>query len=220
MSRHACAALASHTMPAVTPTLPHRHSLNTYRNKLMLSIKDIRDSHKLCELLGYFDVEIGDHIVEDWYAINEIAAFDSFGGEGAGGRYVLLPAGHVLFISSEGSAGVIANNFVAFLDLVSGCPYWQGILHFSHGGDFDCMTQAEELLRSDPRNEEDWPSERVAELRGLLGLGVPQRSYAKTLHAVVTNSEGNPNVLAFDGTPYGNLFGSFKPSDNPNWSAA
>lgn len=186
----------------------------------MLSIKDIRNSHKLCELLGHFDVEIGDHIEEDWFAISEIVAFDSFGGEGAGGRYVLLPAGRVLFISSEGSAGVIANNFFAFLDLVSGCPYWQGMLHFSHGGDFGCMAQAEEFLRSDPRNEEDWPSELVAELRELLGLGIPQTNYAKTLHEAVKDGEGNPNVLAFDGSLYGNLFGSFKPSDNPNWSDA
>jgi len=186
-------------------------------NEGTLSIKDIRKNPRICELLENFDVEIGKHIHEDWYAIRGIASFDSFGAEGAGGRHVLLPDGRILFISSEGSAGVIANDLIAFLDLVSGAPYWPDMLHFSFGGDLGFMTQAEELLRRDPHNEEDWPLELVAELRGLVGLRAPRRTYALTLHDALTNSDKNLQVLSSDGTPYGNLFGIFKPRDNPMW---
>ncbi|WP_453932577.1 hypothetical protein [Acidovorax temperans] len=200
-----------HSLPKPTSNNPHEWTL---------SLDDIRKSSELRDLLGHFDVEIGDHIHEDWYAISEIASFDSFGADGAGGRYILLPDQRILLISSEGSAGVIASDFVAFLDLVSGAPYWEDMLHFSRGGDLGYMTQAEELRRSDPRNDEDWPPELVAEFRGLAGLSAPHRTYAKTLHAAVTNGNRNPQVRSPDGTPYGNLFGSFKPTDNPRWRNA
>ena len=55
-------------------------------NKSDLSIEKIRSDQELCDLLGDFGVEIGEHLDEDWYRISGFASFDSFGGEGAGGR--------------------------------------------------------------------------------------------------------------------------------------
>ncbi len=182
----------------------------------LLSIDSIRKSPEICDLLGAFEVEVGAHIREDWYTIEGIEEFDAFGADGSGGRYILLPDGRVLFISSEGSAGVIANNLTDFMDLITGAPFWTDILHFSNGGDLACMKQAEELRRSAPSNEEDWPQEKIDRLRQLAGLGAPKKSYSDALHSCVAANLNSPRVTS----TYSNLFGRFTPLDNPAWRNA
>ena len=97
-----------------------------------ITLEALRSTPAICQLLGqYFDVEIGPHYAEDWYRIRDENGYDSFGVEGAGGRYIQLPSGQVLFIDSESSAGVIAASLVEFLNLAINAAYWPDVLHFS-----------------------------------------------------------------------------------------
>lgn len=182
-----------------------------------LSLEGVRSDQELCALLGDLCVEIGEHLNEDWYGIDGLASFDSFGGEGAGGRYILLPDERILFISSEGSAGTIAENMHDFLDLVSGAPYWGDMLNFSDGGDLALMVQAEFFLKNDPEFEDDYPRGSVKRIRELAGLGALKDGYAVALHRCVKAGDKNPRVMAPDGWVYHDLFGRFKPTDNPRW---
>ena len=184
-----------------------------------IPIESVRSNSELCELLWKLDVEIGEHVTEDWYKI-KTTSFDSFGADGSGGRFILLPDARILYISSEGSAGTLANNLLEFFDLLSGAPYWSDILHFSKGGVLSYMQEVESLRRDDESNGEDWPQSMIARFREILALGPTKEGYAAILHSRVKDGEGNPTVTAPDGSPYESLFGNFKPSDNPTWRNA
>src|SRR4051812_23683955 len=72
---------------------------------------------------------------EPWFTIDGIESPRQIGSDGSGGAFVLLPAQNVLYVSSEGRAGIIAGTFEAFVQLVVARPYWLDILKFSAGGD-------------------------------------------------------------------------------------
>src|SRR5262249_48030483 len=69
-----------------------------------------------------------------WFTIDGIDKIQLIGREGAGGVFVQLPDQRILYVSSEGEAGVIASDFNAFLQLIVAHPYWQDLLKFSGGG--------------------------------------------------------------------------------------
>ncbi|WP_196258757.1 hypothetical protein [Pelagibacterium limicola] len=53
-----------------------------------------------------------------------------FGYDGAGGTYHLLSDGRILYIDSEGYAGVVARDFDDFVGITTGIPDWQTALRF------------------------------------------------------------------------------------------
>jgi hypothetical protein len=185
-----------------------------------VTIENIRGNSDLCELFGCFDVEIhvDGHFEENWYFIIGEKNYDSFGSDGAGGRYILLSDERILYITSEGAAGIVADSFSCFADLISGAPYWHDILHFSCHGKLQFMKQAEKICKANFDTEEDWPEDAVIKFRTIFGLGKRRESYAKELRDAVLSGMKNIQVKAsVDGNVYGNLFGSFKPHDNPIW---
>ena len=182
-----------------------------------ITLEALRSTPAICQLLGqYFDVEIGPHYAEDWYRIPDEDGYDSFGAEGAGGRYIQLQSGKVLFIDSEGSAGVVAETLVEYLSLAINAAYWASMLHYSAGGQLAPMQTAERLLQSMACDEEDWPVAIRQSLNQALGI-TPLSSYADRLHQAVYNHAAQPLVLAPDGYAYDKLFGDFQPSDNLLW---
>src|SRR5690349_24052824 len=76
---------------------------------------------------------------EPWFTIDGIDTPRQIGSDGSGGALVLLPSQTVLYVSSEGRAGIIADSFEAFVQLVVARPYWLDILKFSAGGDLQEM---------------------------------------------------------------------------------
>ena len=52
-----------------------------------------------------------------------VEQFQQIGSDAAGGAFVLLPpAQRVLYVSSEGQAGIIAADFEEFIQLIVACP--------------------------------------------------------------------------------------------------
>jgi hypothetical protein len=78
----------------------------------------------------------------DWFKIDGFETYQHIGREGAGGVFVQLPDQRILYISSEGQAGVIAADFNAFMQLIVTHPYWQDLLKFSGGGKLAEMRRA------------------------------------------------------------------------------
>lgn len=187
-------------------------------NATRLSLRTVRENQRACELLReYFDVEICEHSVDDWYEIMGSDGSQVFGAEGAGGRFLLLENRSILFISSEGAAGVVATDLSEFIDLLTGAPYWSDILKFSEGGTLACMLQTERILQEDENYHEDCPPCFRQELRAIFGLEFEPPTYAQRLRENVMAGLTAVSVVALDGTHYERLFGKFKPSDNPFW---
>lgn len=66
----------------------------------------------------------------------------------SGGVYATIAKGEdiekfpIVFISSEGKAGKIAKSFSELIQLIIYYPYWQDMLSFSGGGDFEKMIKS------------------------------------------------------------------------------
>jgi hypothetical protein len=84
-----------------------------------------------------------------WFTVDGAKAFRPIGRDGAGGVFALLPPSqHMLYVSSEGQAGIIAANFDEFIELIVACPYWQDLLKYSAGGSLAEMRRAATALHS------------------------------------------------------------------------
>jgi len=58
-----------------------------------------------------------------WFSVDGVEQFQQIGSDAAGGAFVLLPpAQRVLYVSSEGQAGIIAADFEEFIQLIVACP--------------------------------------------------------------------------------------------------
>ena len=118
--------------------------------------------------LGSFDVTLVPD-EEPWFTIDGVDGPRQIGSDGSGGAFVLLPSQQVLYVSSEGRAGMIAGSFEAFIQLVVARPYWLDILKFSAGGDLDEMRRAADALEATLDDEDD-VNEAREEVRGRLDL--------------------------------------------------
>src|SRR5262249_44728443 len=68
------------------------------------------------------------------FSVDGIQSISHIGIDGAGGQFAQLADQRVVYVSSEGEAGVIAADFKAFIQLIVVYPYWHDILKFSGGG--------------------------------------------------------------------------------------
>jgi hypothetical protein len=80
--------------------------------------------------------------------------------DGSGGAYSLREnidpeKSSVIFLSSEGQAGMVAADLTEFLSIIVALQYWRDLLKFSAGGELEEMCKAipfleEEILKDDP----------------------------------------------------------------------
>ena len=148
---------------------------------------------------------------EPWFTIDGVESPRQIGNDGSGGAFVLLPSQHVLYVSSEGRAGVIAGSFEAFIQLVVARPYWLDILKFSAGGDLQEMRRAADALEA-TRDDEDDINEAREEIRA--GLELPEADDpVGALYEAVAASDAI--VRATDGSPFTTLFNRFSVDNNP-----
>jgi hypothetical protein len=82
-----------------------------------------------------FDIDIIDD--EDlWFRVQSEELFRPIAKEGAGGIFLVgEQTGVILYVSSEGQAGIIAKSFPALIQLVIAHPYWISLLGASSGAD-------------------------------------------------------------------------------------
>ncbi|MGW5482369.1 hypothetical protein [Streptomyces sp. NPDC004008] len=90
----------------------------------------LRQSPRLAELAGFpfdFDLCRADHGEDVRLASG--APLEGIAGDDTGGTYFLHGDGGVLYASSEGRAGLIAESLADALELVTGLPGWRDHLH-------------------------------------------------------------------------------------------
>lgn len=160
--------------------------------------------------LGSLDVSFAPD-EEPWFTIDGVESPRQIGSDGSGGAFVLLPSQNVLYVSSEGRAGVIADNFEAFIQLVVARPYWLDILKFSAGGDLQEMRRAADALEATLDDEDD-VNEAREEIRRQLDLPEPDDPVGALYEAVAAS---DAIVRATDGSPFTTLFNRFSIDNNP-----
>lgn len=148
---------------------------------------------------------------EPWFTVDGVDSPRQIGSDGSGGAFVLLPSQNVLYVSSEGRAGIIAEDFEAFVQLVIARPYWLDILKFSAGGDLAEMRRAAGALEATLEDEND-VNEAREEIRE--GLDLPEADDpVGALYEAVAASDAI--VRATDGSPFTTLFNRFSIDSNP-----
>ena len=148
---------------------------------------------------------------EPWFTIDGIDSPRQIGSDGSGGAFLLLPSLNVLYVSSEGRAGIIADTFEAFVQLVVARPYWLDILKFSAGGDLQEMRRAAEALEA-TLDDEDEINEAREEIRKSLALSEPDDPVGALYEAIAAS---DAIVRATDGSPFTTLFNRFSIDNNP-----
>lgn len=130
------------------------------------------DSARLRELLAYFEFDVSRAKTREGASISCGDALEPVAGDFSGGQFYLCGDARserpVLYASSEGQAGLIADGLREAVELVVGLPHWH-----------DCLTFADFERRSAPVS-------RQREAAELLALDLPsQEELSARLRAVV-----------------------------------
>lgn len=160
--------------------------------------------------LGSLDVSFAPD-EEPWFTIDGVESPRQIGSDGSGGAFVLLPSQNVLYVSPDGRAGIIAESFEAFIQLVVARPYWLDILKFSAGGDLQEMQRAADALEATLDDEDD-VNEARDEIRTQLDLPEADDPVGALYEAVAAS---DAIVRATDGSPFTTLFNRFSIDNNP-----
>ncbi|KJC51511.1 hypothetical protein UB31_11325 [Bradyrhizobium sp. LTSP849] len=175
-----------------------------------LSPESLSANSEVVTRLGTFDVAF-EPDEEPWFTIDGIESPRQIGSDGSGGAFVLLPSQEVLYVSSEGRAGIIADSFEAFVQLVVARPYWLDILKFSAGGDLAEMRRAAHALET-TLDDKDEVNEARADMRRALDLPQPDDPVGALYEAVAAS---DAIVRTTDGSPFTTLFNRFSIDSNP-----
>jgi hypothetical protein len=199
---------------AARPAATKIHISNDFRYADMpLSPDDLIANPGAAELLAACSYEIA---IEPegpaWFAVDGIPVVRQIGQDGAGGIFALLPpTQRVLYVTSEGQAGIIAADFEAFIQLIVSYPYWHDLLTFSGNGQLAQMRRAATALEATLDDEE-----QVNDSRDLLRSRFPlveSTDHISALHLMVSSSD--VVVRPPDGEPFTTLFNSFTIDNNP-----
>jgi hypothetical protein len=176
-----------------------------------LSPETLSANPKAAAWLAAFDVSLEPEGPSDWFAVDGIERPRQVGSDASGGSFVLLPGQNVLYVSSEGRAGIVADSFEAFVQLVLACPYWLDVLKFSAGGDLAEMRRAARALES-TLDDEDEVNEAREAICAALDLAAPEDPVGALYDAVAAS---DAIVRATDGSPFTTLFNRFNIESNP-----
>lgn len=177
-----------------------------------LSPESVNPNSAVAEHLFTFDFSFGiDTQGPGWFSIDGVDDITQIGSDGAGGSFVLLPSQQVLYVSSEGQAGIIAADFEEFIQLIVALPYWQSILSLSAGGDVNEMQRAANWLEEADIDDENEVNAARDFVRSELHLPKANDPVI-ALHAAISGSDAI--VRAPDGHPYSTLLGTSRvPAD-------
>jgi hypothetical protein len=141
-----------------------------------------------------------------WFSIDGAEGIRRIARNGAGGVFALVSGSRrVVYISSEGAAGVVATDLDEFIALVMACPYWHDLLAFSGSGNLDEMRRAATVLELGTVDDDE-----LDEARALLKSELELAELADpvgSLHRAVATSD----LIIRDqyGSPLVSLFNSF-----------
>lgn len=176
--------------------------------ELIRADQDLADSlADVCE----FDTALGDDFFLSGDQLEPVA------GDSTGGTFFLCGEPRsVLYVSSEGQAGVIGESLQDALEVIVGLPSWHDCLKFSGEGDLAVMLTAAEHLRRDELNDEPERAARRLEAASALSLDLATMpELLVRLRDAVADTP--PELVTTDQGEYESLFGSILPSRNPAW---
>jgi hypothetical protein len=146
-----------------------------------------------------------------YFSVDGVADVARLGRDGAGGDFLqLLPSQRVLYVSSEGQAGVVAADIGEFVALLVACPYWRDILKYSANGDLHQMRRAAAALAATYEDDED-----LDEAREFFGAQFGLAEPADPVGALHRCASSGVVVRTRDGGPCMSLFNRFTVEDTP-----
>ncbi|MDM0018018.1 hypothetical protein [Variovorax saccharolyticus] len=179
---------------------------------MSITVQDILTSAGLREALeAGLDFRLLDEgdMADDWFRVDAPERFVTVAHQGAGGVFLLgQSSGAMLYISSEGQAGIVAASLEEFLGLGATHPYWQDLLKFSGGGKLAEMHRCVELLKADAPDLLLDVEESVRLLRRMMTLPSSEAAVA-LLHRAVADLGLLVRVTSPEGDAYDGLFNNF-----------
>ncbi|MEU7965648.1 hypothetical protein AB0D09_19575 [Streptomyces sp. NPDC049097] len=149
------------------------------------------------------------------------ASLEVIAGESAGGGYFLCAEQNgrrpVVFASSEGEGGLLADDLADALEIIIGLE-WHDCLSFSGGGDVEVMQiSAQHLERSREKYNPDIGNE-AAQVAAALSLRiVPVSDLVIRLHAAASKTVPDYVVADEDRQAFDPLFGEFVEPRHGGW---
>lgn len=142
-------------------------------------------------------------------------------GESAGGAYFLCAEQNgrrpVVFASSEGEGGLLADDLADALEIIIGLE-WRDCLSFSGGGDVEVMqTSAQHLESSRDKHNPDIGNEATQVAAALSLRVVPATDLVIRLHAAASKTEPDYVVTADDGQAFDPPFGEHAEPRHGGW---
>lgn len=142
----------------------------------------------------------------DGYEIAGLPRGEVFATDGTGAEFVLC-GGAVVYVGSEGQAGLVGESLAEWMAVLVALPYWRDLCKFSAGGQLGTMRQSLARLEAELLQEEPDVDARRQQLVAALALALPPDPVA-LLHRAVDSGLTRVRILSPDG-PYASLFGSF-----------
>lgn len=179
-----------------------------------ISLDDLATNADIRErIFAICDVDTAsDEPVPDWITIGGSTDYSVIARDGTGGLFLVQPSSsRVVYASSEGEAGVVAEDLEALMTLIVTYPYWQDLLKYS-GKDHS----VDEMRRAAPFVESSWTGdeEAFAAAREFLksGLGIAEPG---DLIGALHRAASTPVDVRFHDQPAQSLFGRYTIEDNP-----
>jgi hypothetical protein len=183
------------------------------------TLEKLRDDGEICDILASaLDFNLGTTASDGgWFEVRPVADMKIIARDATGGIFLLYgPRERLIHVTSEGQAGVIAQNLEDGLRIMIAYPYWRDLLKFSGGGKLDEMRRVAQYLE---RNmHEDYPE--IDRQRSIIEdrLSLERTGdMISSLHAAVATLGSGILVTAPDGTEFQSLFNTFTVESNPSW---
>jgi hypothetical protein len=186
-------------------------------------LKVLRTSPDVSQLLErHFDfVSLPAPTESRLFRLGEKAYYELVGRDKSGGEFALcdneiLPTRPLLYISSEGQAGIIGPSLENGLSMIIDLPYWHDCLKFSGGGQIAEMRRVVSIAEDENLELAPQLCSIRHKLRAWLTLSpLPDPVYA--LHAAVLKLSPLFPAYAKDGSQFASLFNKFTVMSNPQW---
>jgi uncharacterized small protein (DUF1192 family) len=182
----------------------------------------IQDTPGIADLLRSsfeFDITRKDH--GEAVLLASGASLEGIAGDWSGGTFFLCRDDDgrrpVVFASSEGQAGLIADDVTAALEIIIGVA-WRDSLTFSGGGSVEVMQASAEHRESALANDEPEIAKHRARVAAALSLRLaPVPELVARLQEAVSRTEPNHVVVTESRDAYESLFGTFLAPRSGGW---
>ena len=186
-----------------------------------ISIHQLKNDSEVREILAWpFDFDLANNqLGTDRFKVEPAAETTIVANDGSCGIFLQYGAGqHLMHITSEGAAGIIARDLTEAIQLFVTYPYWRDLLGLSGGGSPNEMRRAVPFLEREIQEDEPEINRYRSLLSARLGLQANADAIVLLYEAVTVlgsgiKVEGSKGVLR-------GLFGECGVDDNHAWVPA